>query len=274
MVYGGMGQPMWSRLAEHRMLYIRLTALRVLGAEVQQLGHLFDQPYERYPYVWAASRFPAQELSGDLGQRVRFLWRRSQRRRHDWRYRLSRSVAAEAVAHAEHPLETMACALRLLEMHGPDAIPPLLELVRRPPAASFWDDQAECAAWALGRLGRLAVPEIVQEYRDASPRVRRHLAMALWYSGPQAAPAACWLARDGGEHALAALLAMEEKGSAAMIQARCGWIKRPCRRWPRSLSPKETVIMPPPLWDVSVRPRRQACRFCSVCAMTPGSRCA
>ena len=220
-----MDQKTWSRLAEQGMAYIRLTALRVLGAEVHKIAYLYDQALERYPFVWAASRFPLDGMAGDLGQRVRFLQIYSQRPR-DWRYRKSRTACAEAMVRSEHPLGTMSCALRLLGMHGAEAIQPLLEVIRHQPA---WEDRAECAAWALGRLGRVAVPEIAQELRDASPRVRRHLAVALWYSGPQAAPAARWLARDGGEYALAALLAMEGKGSMAMIEARRGplWLDQP-----------------------------------------------
>lgn len=216
----------WGRFLGHQRLYIRWRALRVAETSALLEGPSFDRDGERYPFVWAlSSRASLSQLEGrrdDLSLRARFLLRR-QGREPAWRYRLSRSSCAQAVMDAQHPLETLACTVRLLEMHGPQAIQPLLEIVRLPPVRMQWDDRAECAAWALGRLGRQAVPEILQEYRDGSARVRRHLSTSLWYLGPAAGVwAASVLARDVSQHSTAALLAMESMASLLMVQARRG----------------------------------------------------
>ncbi|MFN8608021.1 MAG: HEAT repeat domain-containing protein [Vulcanimicrobiota bacterium] len=215
---------LWRQFLGHQKLYIRLRALRVADASALLAAPSFDRDGERYPFAWAlSSRVCAEQLQGrrdDLALRARFLARRTPSQ---WRYRMSRSACSEAVMLSQHPLQTMACSLRLLGMHGAGAIQPLLEIIRTPPGILEWDDRAECAAWALARLGRLAVPEILQEYRDGSARVRRHLGMALWYLGAEAgAKAAEALAGDASETSTAALLAMESGGSLAMIRARRG----------------------------------------------------
>lgn len=190
-------------------------------------GPSFRRKGESYPFVWALSRciqpglFCALQVSPsaahDLLSRARFLARRAARP-HTWRYRLSRASCCEAIAVSEHPLQTLACTVRLLEMHGQDAIPPLLELLRLPPPQVLWDEKAECAAWALGQIGPLAVPEILQEYRNASTRMADHLATALWYLGPAALRAVPRLLKDPSDTATAALLAMEEKASLEMVR--------------------------------------------------------
>ena len=232
LVYGGQSELIWARLLHHDMLYIRLTALRVLsglgeaGARALLMGPCFRRKGESYPYVWALSRcihpglFGALQVSAspahDLLSRARFLARRSARP-HDWRYQRSRAACAEAIVSSDHPLETLACTVRMLEMHRDDAVPALLEILRLPAPQMLWDEKAECAAWALGQIGTLAVPEIVQEYRNASKRVAEHLATALWYLGPAAARALPILLKDESHTATAALLAMEERASLPMI---------------------------------------------------------
>lgn len=233
LVYGGQAELIWARLLHHDMLYIRLTALRALsglgeaGARALLMGPSFRRKGESYPFVWALSRciqpglFCALQVSAspahDLLSRARFLARRAARP-HTWRYRLSRASCCEAIAVSEHPLQTLACTVRLLEMHGHNAIPPLLELLRLPPPQVLWDEKAECAAWALGQIGPLAVPEILQEYSGASTRMAEHLATALWYLGPAALRAVPRLLKDPSHAATAALLAMEEKASLEMVR--------------------------------------------------------
>ncbi|MBX3170987.1 MAG: HEAT repeat domain-containing protein [Candidatus Eremiobacteraeota bacterium] len=232
LVYGGQTELLWARLLHHDMLYIRLTALRVLsglgeaGARALLMGPSFRRQGESYPFVWALSRcihpglFSALQVSGspahDLLSRARFLVRRAARR-HEWRYQRGRAACAEAIVNSDHPLETLACTLRLLEMHRDDSVPALLEILRLPAPQLLWDEKAECAAWALGQIGTLAVPEILQEYRNASQRVAEHLATALWYLGPAALRALPQLLKDNSHQATAALLAMEEKASLQMV---------------------------------------------------------
>ena len=121
---------LWGRFLGHQRLYIRWRALRVAETSALLEGPSFDRDGERYPFVWAlSSRASLSQLEGrrdDLSLRARFLLRR-QGREPAWRYRLSRSSCAQAVMDAQHPLETLACTVRLLEMHGPEAIQPLLE---------------------------------------------------------------------------------------------------------------------------------------------------
>ena len=239
LVYAGLDEKLWSQLLHHEMFYIRLCALRVLsamgetGSRALLSGPSFRRPDEAYPFVWALSRCVdsrvLEEKAGDdLLLRARFCLRRASRRP-DWKYRLSRSACAQALLNSEHPLESMACATRLLEMHGADAIPPLLEVLRERPrqgsplgTADLLDEKAECAAWALGQIGRPAVPEMIQELRGASPRVARHLAMALWYLGRKGAPAVPYLMKDTSEQSTAALLAMKEAASLQMVEGRRG----------------------------------------------------
>lgn len=234
LVHGGQSELLWGRLLHHDMRYIRLTALRVLsglgeaGARALLMGPSFRRKGESYPFVWALGRcihpglFGALQVSAtpahDLLSRARFLARRAGRP-HEWRYRRGRAACAEAIVNSDHPLQTLACTLRMLEMHRDDAIPALLEILRLPAPQFLWDEKAECAAWALGQIGALAVPEIIQEYRNASKRVAEHLAMALWYSGSVGARALPLLLKDESHAATAALLAMEEKASLAMVAA-------------------------------------------------------
>jgi HEAT repeat protein len=219
-------ESLWGRFLGHERLYIRWRALRVAETSALLDGPSFDREGERYPYIWAlssqASSGQLESRRDDLALRARFLVRRQARAR-TWKRRLSRPTCAQAVLDSRHPIETLACVVRLLEMHGAEAIQPLLEIVRIPPPRLQWDDRAECAAWALGRLGRVAVPEILQEFRDGSQRVRRHLCTALWYLGPAAGSrAAALLVQDHSEYSTAALLAMESAASLAMVQARRG----------------------------------------------------
>lgn len=129
----------------------------------------------------------------------------------------SRSECANAVLAARHPLQLMTCILRLLELHGEKAIPVLLDLLRGADA-----ERSDCLAWALGRLGKIAVPEILDAYERGSKRVRASLAMALWYLGPEAAKAAPLLLEDPSPQASAALLAMEGAASARVVAHRRG----------------------------------------------------
>lgn len=223
MTYGGLQQWAWRRLLASDSLPARLFALRVLP--VDELLR-FEPGRLLFPWLWAVSRggvAPEQLswVSRTPLAMARFLARR---RPHEWRVRRSRSECAEAMVAAEHPLKTLACAVRLLDLYGEHAIQPLLEVLRHHPphALVLGDEKAECAAWALGRLGRIAVPEILQRYQGASARVRGHLAMACWYMGSEAARAIPALLRDKSPESAAALLAMEEAASCQMVAARRG----------------------------------------------------
>ncbi|MFN8611561.1 MAG: HEAT repeat domain-containing protein [Vulcanimicrobiota bacterium] len=235
LVHGGQSELIWARLLHHDLLHIRLCALRALagmgraGARALLLGPSFRRQGESYPFIWALSRcihpdlFDVLQISGapthDLLARVRFLTRRAGRP-HLWKKVRTRLHCAEAVARSEHPLQTLACTVRLMEMHKDHAIPVLLDLLRAPPAQFLWDEIADCAAWALGQFGRLAVHDLVREYRKvSSARMAAHLATALWYLGPLAEPALPFLLKDSSMEATAALLALEQRGSRAMVEA-------------------------------------------------------
>lgn len=224
MHHAGLDETVWRQLLQHETLLIRLCALRTfaqageVGARALLTGPTFDRPHERYPWVWALSRCVSPETfrhlpAHGLVARVRFLVRRADRV-HRWPRPLSREACVEALMEANHPMQILACAVRLLEQHGERAIPALLEVLR---VTHLHEDKAECAAWALGRVGRVAVPETVHCYKGASPRVRRHLAIALWYLGPEAVKAVPVLLPDKSEQATAALLSMEDRASVAMI---------------------------------------------------------
>ena len=251
--YGGVGVKAWGRLLGSDSTAIRLFALRALAALGEAGARVLLEcsglrPQERYAWMWALMRCVDREQLSRLGLSTspsasplawaRFLVRR-EARAHVFQVRPGRAQCVEALLVSMHPLQTLACAVRLLDLHGERAIPALLEVVRlRPPPGrpeprtgvtcrmlgvpELLEEKAACAAWALGRLGRIAVPEIVQEYAGASRRVRAHLAMALWYMGAQAARAIPVLLLDPGPLAGAALLAMEGAASLAMVEARRG----------------------------------------------------
>lgn len=240
MLYGGLDATVWRARLGEKSLVLRLTALRALsgmaevGARALLTGPSFQEPDLGYPWVWALCRcvdpgiLRILRLSGHPSQsllaRARFLLQRQARPKREWKVRRSRSRCLEAMAASEHPQQTLAWAVQLLEMHGDHAIPPLLELIRMHPPGreELFYEKAECAAWALGRLGRICQSEVLAEYRHASARVRRHLAMALWYLGKSADKAVPLLVADKSRQAHAALVAQEERGSQAMLAARRG----------------------------------------------------
>lgn len=215
--YGGLGKDSWSRLLGSPSLSVRLVALRALssmgpeGAEV-----LLRQPLhnERYPWMWAVRKSLGPDQDPGPG-RARFL-ARWDRRPHTWKVKRELAHCARAMAEAEHSVHILSCAVRLLALHGEHAIPALLELIRKRPTDPL-DEKAECAAWALGTLGSAILPEVLDCYQGASPRVRGHLAMALWYLGPRAYKALPVLLDDPSPQASAALLAMEGVACEAMV---------------------------------------------------------
>lgn len=249
MTYGGMDEAAWRHQLHSLSPLLRITALRALagmgevGARALLTGPSFAQPGLSYPWVWAMTRclspetFRVIRLSGhpshDLLARVRFLLCRRQRE-HSWQVRRSRSQCLEAMALAIHPLQTLACAVRLLELHGESAVPALLELIRQgPPAAppgverqlglpELLEEKAECAAWALGQLGRACLPELVHDFGHSSPRVQNHLAMAVWYLGTDGTPAMSALLKHDSPASRAALVAMESRASVAVVEHRRG----------------------------------------------------
>ncbi|CAN0118001.1 unnamed protein product, partial [Phaeothamnion confervicola] len=207
---------------------LRLFAMRVCslnGAEGARilLGHS-PRKGETYSWLWALSRCaPREELpASHLTPRLKFLLGR-QNHVPAWVVRRNREECREALVEAVHPQQILACAVRLLELHDEKAIPVLLDFIRHPPAgieSDDWEEKAECAAWALGTLGRAAVPEIVQALSDASFRGRRHLSRALWYMGSDAARAVPALLEHYSLEAHSALLAMESAASRQLVAQR------------------------------------------------------
>lgn len=95
-------------------------------------------------------------------------------------------------------------------------ITPLVDLLRHTGNPAVL---AACA-WALGRLGRAVLPECLDACRQAALPTRRRFCRVFWYLGPEAHEAseelASWLPEPEAE---AALLALEEAGSVAMVRA-------------------------------------------------------
>jgi len=175
---------------------------------------------QAFPWLWAVRRSLAPDQipaspPNTPGAWVRFL-ARWDGRKHTWQVKRTRADCAQAMLEAVHPLQVLACAVRLLELHGEGAIPALLKVLRTRPAEPL-DVRPECAAWALGSLGPAIVPEVLDCYQGASRRVRGHLAMALWYLGPRARKALPVLLDDPSPQASAALLAMEGAACEGLV---------------------------------------------------------
>jgi hypothetical protein len=214
----GRENPFWQQALRSGDLPAQLLALRVL-AEQRQAQTLLEQasPTLGYPLIWALVKCDCPELLARGGpdsptRAARFLWLR-QRHRPAWRKRANLQRCLSAIAQTGHPLRALACTVRLLELHKEKAIPGLLQWIQR-------DHHPDLCAWALAQLG--LVRPLMHAFAGATPKARTSLAMALWYLGPAAAEAIPLLIEDGGLAARAALLAMREKASTALIAARLG----------------------------------------------------
>ncbi|MEW6277469.1 MAG: HEAT repeat domain-containing protein [Candidatus Eremiobacterota bacterium] len=165
---------------------MRLFALRALAelGDAEALARSLRGP-DRIPAAWALARLGPSALpvvaplkSSVLAAAVASWWIR--RRERAWKVRPGRPQCLRALRQAEHPLARFAHADRLVSLHGEHAIPPLLELLREDP---------ELGGWALGQLGRVALPEMLDAFRSGSRRVREGILTALWYLGSDARPA-------------------------------------------------------------------------------------
>lgn len=213
---------LWRSFLTSPCLQLRLGALReVAGLGAEGAEALLARPplaegELRFPWLWALCQCAEPPLlrgrNSVPAAMARLLMRRGRRRT----VGLSRTEFLERMREAWHPLGQLAWAMRLLESHGDRATPALLESLR----AGGSEELQECTAWALGKLGRAAVPEMAQEYGGASRRVRSLLALAFWFMGPAADRAATVLVGDQDPMASAALLAMEGAASRACVAAR------------------------------------------------------
>ncbi|MEW6281824.1 MAG: hypothetical protein AB1758_24675, partial [Candidatus Eremiobacterota bacterium] len=190
--HAGRSAVWWGRALRGDDAVARLSAVRAFLA-MEQSGPLKEAlgGPERVPAAWALARLG--EGSDPLVRRLR----------HPPGETLDRGRGIAAMLEADSELACFEAASRL----GESAIPALLDLFRRCPPP----DVCEAAAWALGRLGRCILPEACDSYRRGSPRVRRWIARALWYLGPEAAGAAGLLL--GHPSAEATVLAMESAAS-------------------------------------------------------------
>jgi HEAT repeat protein len=189
----------WEALVSNPDLPNSLYALRALA----RLGEWKAMAGPHYPLLWALSQTKSDRRD------VVFL---RHRRQPKWTVTRERCVAA--VREASHPLQRLGAMVRLVTLHKDKAIPALLDGILHRAL------EPELYAWALGRLGRVIVPEVRAAWGRASSGARQQLAMALWYVGPGAAAAVPELLAENTPVADAALLAMEDRASLAMIEAR------------------------------------------------------
>ena len=206
----------WQQALHLADLPTRLLALRVLAGQ-RQAQTLIDlaNPQLGYPLIWALVQCDCPQLLAQgppdgPARAARFLCLRH-RHRQNWVKRANLQRCLSAIAQTAHPLRALACTVRLLELHKEKAIPGLLQWIQR-------DQHADLCAWALGQLG--LVTPLIHAFAGATPRARYSLAMALWYLGPAGAQAVPALIEDGSSASLAALLAMQERASPALIAAR------------------------------------------------------
>ncbi len=158
-------------LLENELLSVRLYAAR----QAESSAELRSSRLPRVVLWWALAR---TGFTGEPGPRWLVRRRMVQRRR-----KLTREECLASFRRVEHPLACLAHAMRLVELHGQDAIPALLEVL---PQVARSEAHAEAVAWALGTLGRTILAETLAAARKASPAVRHWLLLALWFLGPEA----------------------------------------------------------------------------------------
>lgn len=145
-------------LLENELLSVRLYAAR--QAEATELEQLAKEHASRLPRVvlwWALAR---TGFTGEPGPRWLTRRRMVQRRR-----KLERRECLDSFRKVRHPLACLAHAARLVELHGQDAIPALLEFL---PKVARSQEHGEAIAWALGTLGRPILAETLAAARKAS----------------------------------------------------------------------------------------------------------
>ncbi len=191
---------------------VRLYALRELS-EVGELGawDLLERGLREPRAAWALARCAPEGLR--LYPLARFM---RYRRKRAWAKKMDRTACLVRLRAARHEMAAFAWADRVVLEHGEKAIPGLLDCLRHPSSPAV----AEAAAWALGRLGRVVLAEVLDAFRQAIPPTVRRLAPVLWYLGPEAHGAEKVLVRWLGEPEVdAALLAMEGVASRAVAAA-------------------------------------------------------
>ena len=215
----------WARLLAGEELASSMYALRALARQgelgARSLLANAASIGSRYALIWALAQTDCPELlQGAPTSPARAALFLMRRRRHKarWQVKPDRQRCLDEMLEPCHPLRALAAAVRLLELYGQRAIPGLIDgIVHRGGNEAEWEVRADLCAWALGRLGRSIVGEVKDAFARASPAARRCLTMALWYLGPSAASAVPLLLREATPMADAALLAMEDRASLAVI---------------------------------------------------------
>lgn len=190
-------------LLENELLSVRLYAAR--QADSAELLRSCRLP--RVVTWWAMARLG---FTGEPGARWLVRRRMVQRRR-----KLTRFECLASFRAAEHPLACLSHAARLVELHGQDAIPALLEVL---PRVARSREHGEAVAWALGTLGRPILAEVMAALRSSSQPVRQWLLLALWFLGPEAHGAERELLAFRDPMAEAVLLNLESRAAARVAR--------------------------------------------------------
>lgn len=210
MEYAGRPARYWRTLLSHERLSLRWMAVRALS-QLEPEALLLHGRSPQVAWALAPSSLP---LDGFPLARLMRQGTRPGRPR-------SRAALAARVRASQGELAAFAWCDQLVRQHGAHAIPGLIDLLGTHP---------EPAAWALSRLGRVALPECLDAARQAAPSRRRRFCRFFWYLGREARGAetllAGWLPDPEAE---AALLALEEFGAPALIEQLGGpvWLDQP-----------------------------------------------
>ena len=144
--------------------------------------------------------------------------------RRRWRPRKSKHSLQEClqgIRRALHPQVRLVWILLLIENHRYHAITELIHLIGSvQPSSSSYSELASAAAWGLAQLGRDALFELRERFKQAPVTVQEFFCQALWHMGLQARGCEQWLGDYDSAWARAVLYRLETYGWKQLLERR------------------------------------------------------
>jgi hypothetical protein len=181
-------------------------------AEILEIADLFEE----WVLASALRTAPAEDLVGGWHASPERLALALRRRRPRGPGRHSLEDCLRGLNDALHPQLRLAWLVLLVEGYPQTAA---RELIRFLAAGRDRGLRAACA-FGLSLLGRPALLEIQEAFRDASDSVRDFLCQALWHLGPEARGSEVWLESYDSEWSRAVLYRLEAFGWQTLLQRR------------------------------------------------------